>query len=53
VEPEDGSVKVGPVTLTRQQLRLGIYCFAGLIVLMILLRIVGGSGKKRPPETRR
>ena len=41
----DGSVKIGSITLTKEQVRMGIYGFSGLLVLMILLRIIGG-GKK-------
>ena len=41
-----GNVQIGPVTLTRQQLKLGIYGVAGLIILVILLKIVGGSGSR-------
>ena len=44
-ETADGSVKIGSITLTKEQVRMGIYGIAGLLVLMILLRIIGG-GKK-------
>jgi hypothetical protein len=37
-------VKIGPLTLTQKQVRMGIYGAAGLLVLIILLKIVGGSG---------
>jgi hypothetical protein len=44
---KDEPIKIGPVTLTKEQLRLGIYGVAGLLVLMILLKIVGGGGDKQ------
>lgn len=46
-EPETESVKIGPVTLTKEQFKLGLYGVVGLFVLMILLKIVGGGNKQK------
>jgi hypothetical protein len=47
----EGPVKIGPFTLTRDQVRVALYVLGGLVVFMILMRIIG-SGNKRPPEKR-
>jgi hypothetical protein len=47
---DDGSVKIGPITLTQPQLRMAMYGGAGLIVLLILLKLIGGAGG--PPKRR-
>ncbi len=46
-ETADGSVKIGSITLTKEQVRMGIYGIAGLLVLMILFRIIGGGSKEQ------
>ena len=51
-ESEEGSVKIGPVTLTREQLRMGLFGVGGLIVLLVLLKIMGGGGKSTPTQRR-
>ena len=45
VSREEGApVTIGPVTLTRPQLRMVGYGGAGLIILLILLKIIGAAG---------
>jgi hypothetical protein len=43
-------VKIGPVTITRQQFRLGLYGIGGLVVLLILLKIISGGSSSTPPN---
>lgn len=49
-ESENAPVKIGPITLTQPQLRMVIYGTGGLVVLLILLKLIGGAGS--PPKHR-
>ena len=41
-----GMVKIGPIELTQQQVRLGLFGAVGLLVLVILMKIIGGGGDR-------
>jgi hypothetical protein len=49
-EADNAPVKIGPITLTQPQLRMAMYGGAGLLVLLILLKLIGGAGS--PPKRR-
>jgi hypothetical protein len=45
-EATSDTVKIGSIEITRQQLKLGLFAVGGLIVLIILMKIIGGGGDR-------
>lgn len=43
-------VMIGPVKLTKDQFRMGMYGIGGLLVLLFLLKILGGGSKPKLPH---